>query len=511
MPDSPKISPGVKRLLISELLIVLLLIGGRGIAVYLYGQRDEVQQKDIPITNLNVDVFELQEHDFQEIFTGFGTARADREVIVAAQVAGEIIDIHPELKVGQFVSAGQFIPPTDGPSSQRDADLLARIDARDLVQREAQAQTRIEEAEAEVERLGVQEKTTVRQLEQAKKIFATLTADLKRAERAASRGAASESELSRAQLEVQRYEDSMLQLENQLESLPIQVKAAEQRKQAAVADRVQAANDIKRTEVVPPFDGVVSEVFVEKGQYLRPGERIVQLTDPNKVEIPVSLGFEDFVQLEALLATSDTTELRPKVTLAENETSAPRWTGVLQRVSPVADPRSRTVEVFAEVENKSDVPPLLPGAFVYARIDGPIYRQRLLVPREAIRDGAVFVVREVDADVETKSDDNKANASDVEVESESEEPKTKTVTRAFRVPVKTRRTFQALVEVVVPQSSDSIDADHTDVRLQAGDRIVMTNLDIIEDGKDVVIQEKRSVASELAEIRVPLIRLIDED
>ena len=117
-------SSAVRRLIISQILILVLI----GISLFvfqlLYAGRPEVQEKQAETASLNVDVFEVGRLDFREVLTGFGTARADREVVLAAQVTGEIVDIHPGLKIGQKVFAGRMITSPDEPSQQRDADLF---------------------------------------------------------------------------------------------------------------------------------------------------------------------------------------------------------------------------------------------------------------------------------------------------------------------------------------------------------------------------------------------------
>lgn len=452
---------GVRRLIISEILIVVLLILSFGAFQLLRAQKPEVQQKDITATKLNVDVFVSTPVTFQELLTGFGTATADREVIVAAQVSGEVVDIHPQLKVGQSVAAGQLVSSADRPSEYRDADLLAKIDPRDLQQRVNQAANSIGEAEDEINRLKVQQENLERQLVQAQAVLDTLKDEYERAKTADNRNVGTKTELNRALLEVQRYEDNIIQLQNQAASIPLQISAAEKRLLSSQADQQQAENDLGRTEVYPPFDGILSEVFVEKGRYVRAGDQLVRLTDPSIVEVPVSLGLEDFMQLQELLAQG----LTPQVSMAENETAEPRWTGKLVRASPEADSRSRTVEVYAEVRNVDSETALLPGTFVYSQVDGKTYSDAILVPREAIVDGYVYVV------------DSKGIA--------------------HKRSVKTSRRFQSLV--MVPEG------------LQPDEQLILTNLDIVQDGQEVSVQSSTDVAKELSAVRAPLIRLVDSD
>lgn len=516
MSDSPRISPGVKRLLISELLIVVLIITGAVSVKVMEQWKPVVEEREIEVNLRKVDVFRVEKHDYEEILTGFGTARADREVIVAAQVAGEIIRTHEQLKVGTRVTT---------------QDTLAELDKRDLEQRKKQAESKVLEADAEIKRLNLQSETVKKQLAQADKIFTTLKEDLDRMEELRSRNVGSKTELNRARLELQRYEDSKLQLANQLNILPEQIAAAEQRKEAARLEQEQSEIDLQRAEVKPPFDGIISDVFVEQGQYLRPGDRIVQLTAPDKLEVPISMGFEDYVLLAKMVKDGGSDIAPPRVSFATNETTQEHfWHGTLQRASPVANSQSRTVEVYAEVINESDAnSPLLPGAFVFARIDGPVHRNRMLVPKTSVRSVGkaaqekefVYAIREVQTSGEGDADNLntpsasgtktpvESTAADPAVASQADSPTPKETSpdseatsspryEVVRIPVTTRRKFQSLVEV----------ESGADRPLKVGDMIATTNLNLINEGTRVEIQGKSDAQTELHQLRVPLLRVV---
>lgn len=447
----------VRRLIFSEILIVVVLLFSVGVFRFLYASRPEVEQKEIDKVLLNVDVFECSPVDFQEMLTGFGTAQADREVILSAQVAGEVTEVNPLLKVGNSVSAASLEADSESPSQVRDADLLLKIDTRDYQQAVDQAETAIQEAQSEIDRLIVQEKNAKRQLETSRSVLQTLRQEYDRIQEGVSRRAASASELNRSLLEVQRYEDTIIQLENQLASLPLQKQAAQQRLARSRSQKQRAESDVSRTDIKPPFDGMISEVMVEQGQFVGVGAALLRLTDPQIVEVPVSLSFEDFLQIENDIAVGD----RPVAELSESETDAARWSGRVVRAAPEADAMSRTVQVYVEVLNDDQQERLLPGAFVHTRIAGTFHEQTLLIPREAITDGAVFVV-----------DDQNVT---------------------HRRPVKTGRRLQSMV--IVTEG------------LNAGDRVVITNLDVVEDDQEVVVQSSIAVANEVDRASNTLIRL----
>lgn len=457
-PDSSK--RVVRKILLSQFLIFLVLLGSGVVFARLYLTQPSVREKEVETARLNVDVFQVQPVDFQELVTGFGTARADVETVVAAEVAGQIEHTHPQLEVGATVSAGGNRPNDSAPSQTQPADVLVQLDRRDYQEQVQQADTRISEAQAEIDRLKLQQANVSRQLKQATAVLATLREEYARLENGVRRQVSTPSQLNQALLEVQRYEDTIIQLENQQAALPLQVQAAEQRLASARLQKTRAENDVQRTAITPPFDGVVNEVFVERGQYVRPGEPIVRMMDLSRVEVPVAIGFDAHLQLETLLSAGT----KPAVHLAPNETSGSVWQGYMVRMAREADPRSRTVQVFVEVNNQESSVPLLPGAFVHARIDGVQHTDRILVPREALLDGTVYVVDSTGI--------------------------------ARRREVETGPRYQSLVQI--------------ESGLQAGDLVVLTNLDIVEDGRQVEVQTETDVRQELMVLRSPNIRLLPQ-
>ena len=188
MTTTPRSLSPVKRLIISEVLIVLILGFSFLAFKLLYAQKPAVQEKQTELVRLNVDVFAVQRISFQELLSGFGTVRADREVILAAQVSGEIIEVHPQLEVGHHVAAGRLLTTPAGPSTQQDADQLLKIDPRDYLQRVEQAANRIAELRTEIEQLNVQKTNVARQLVQGQSVLKTISEEFDRLKRAVDRG-----------------------------------------------------------------------------------------------------------------------------------------------------------------------------------------------------------------------------------------------------------------------------------------------------------------------------------
>src|SRR5690606_20002969 len=147
------------RSLISVLLCLAAIVLGAVGFVALASLKQPPAERQPEPRVFNVEVFDVQPADLREVVTGFGTARADREVEIGAQVAGEIVDIHPRLKVGESVSAGE--------STRERGTPLLTIDRQAYEERARQARLRLEEDAAELARLDQEDANTARTLAKA--------------------------------------------------------------------------------------------------------------------------------------------------------------------------------------------------------------------------------------------------------------------------------------------------------------------------------------------------------
>lgn len=445
----------MKRTLINVIGGLVVLAGAIAGFAGLFAMRPEAQEREAVEQVYNVQVFDAGAFHLEEIVTGFGTARADREVIVAAQVAGEITGLHPNLRVGQKLSGA-----TD--------EVLAQIDPRSYQQRVDRAVNQLSEAETEISRLQREKENNARLLAQARRDLVTIREQYDRVRKNKTLGAASATEVTRALLEVRQYEQTILTLENQGNLLPVQLEAARKRKASNETDIKLARLDLENARIEAPFAGVVSEVMVEKGQYVRSGDSLIRLTSNDLVEVPLPLPLADFLKVEKLLQSG----VRPQVELAVNETASAQWTGQVVRVAPEVDSATRTAMVFVLVDNKSGLAaspqgtrrvPLRPGTFVQARISGPKHHSTVVIPRDAAFGGKVFV------------------AKDDRVEE--------------RV-VRFGETLQSLVIV-----EDGV---------AAGEQVVITNLDVLRPNVRISVRKHVTLSDELSKQRSLAVRLLPD-
>lgn len=365
---------------VSVLLSILALVAGVVGFGKLASLKPEIRTREIQEPVYNAEVFRVRRRNLQEIVSAFGTAQADREVVLSAQVAGEVVELRPDLRIGAALRPG-------GASQSSPVDVLVKIDRESYQRRYDQLAAVIAEDEAELDRLAREKQNNELLYQNAQEDLKTYREEFERVLALREKGAGSVSAVNQARLELQRYQTVLVRARNDLDLYPQRKAQAERRKESHEAELRIAALDLQRTEVIPPFPGTISEVMVEWGQYVRVGDPLIRLTDTSRVEIPVAVTLADHRRLSRAIARGDW----PRVELAVNQTAAARWQGQIRRVAPEIDELTRTAMVYVEVENDGSDDPLLPGTFVHARVEGPVMRQAVVIPRDALIDGHVIV------------------------------------------------------------------------------------------------------------------------
>jgi RND family efflux transporter MFP subunit len=439
-------SPPVRRGVLSVVGVTLVLALAGGVYGRLAALRQPAPERTVEPKAYNVEALRVEAIDYPEILTGFGTARAGREVVLSAEVVGQIIDIHPRLDVGIRVRGAEIGRDNEGRTDPRPGELLCQIDSDTYRRKFEQAEARLRTDETERGLIDQQEANTTRLLDKSRLDYRLNEEEYNRIEGLRKKNVTSESDLTKARLDLQRYRETVLGLENDLALYPNRREQLERRLDMHRADLELAKLELARTEVRPPFTGVLAEVMIERGQHVKVGDPLVKLVDLSHIDVAISLPLEESSKLTPLLLKGET----PRVTLSENEQAPPRWTGNVVRISPKADEATRTVKVYVEVDNSRQTAPLLPGTFVFAKIQGPVRVGVTLVPRDAMIRGGVLVA---------------------------------TDGRSFRRELKLGdrlRTVQEVKSGLVP-----------------GEEVILTNLDVLTDGARVNVRKSRSASEEL--------------
>ena len=281
---------------------------------------------------VRVETVEVREEPMPRSLLLTGTLRAAQQTDLAANAMGRVLETLVER--GAEVKKG---------------DLLARLDVRaaSLTAAEAQAMAALARR---------QESTAKRECERYKTLFA--------------QGAIGQAELDR--------------VADQCQSSPLSVAAAEAR--ARAASQVVGDGHIRA-----PFAGVVTERFVDAGEYVRTDTKVVSL---------VSL---DALRLEITVPEASIGKVAPGGTLTFEVPAYPgrRFTGTVRYVGASVRETTRDLVAEAEVDNADRA--LRPGMFAsVALLAGetrvPVAPQGVVL----VREGSARVFAVVDRRLEER-------------------------------------------------------------------------------------------------------------
>ncbi|MFG1466617.1 HlyD family secretion protein [Xanthobacter sp. DSM 24535] len=275
--------------------------------------------------------------------------------VTDARVAADIVAVSS--RVPGWVTAVEVIAG----DTVRKGDVLVRIDDREsrLLVQELDAQLagiarRREEIEARIVLTGRQTESriTAKQaaVRAAEAALAATTAqrdlarqDNDRAEKLAPSGAITRARLDQTRAALEMAKQQVLSAQADLENARAALAEAEaareeltvlQRQlaelgpeeQRLLAQRERAALDLEDRTIVMPFDGVVDQTFMDEGEYVTPGQRLLMVHDPERVRV------------EANVKETDIRFFRPGkiVTITVDALPGRRFEGKVTRVGQAA-------------------------------------------------------------------------------------------------------------------------------------------------------------------------------
>ncbi len=132
----------------------------------------------------------------------------------------------------------------------------------------------------------------------------------------------------------------------QLEDVEIARNSAQSEREASRSRLVTARQQLERTEVRAPFDGIVSDRKVSAGDTTQIGKELLKVIDPT------SLRFEGFVSADSV----GEVEAGQKVWFKIHGFLDKEFAGVITRVNPAANTTTRQVEVLVKFDDARQQP-----------------------------------------------------------------------------------------------------------------------------------------------------------
>jgi len=403
----------VRRVVQAAALMIVFLGGGAAIAGLLIATRVEPPRTEVGVLPPVVEVVTLRPEDVTEQFVGYGTAEAERTARVSAEVAGNVVELVGEIREGDAVAGDQP---------------LIRLDDREYALNYDRAVALAAAEQAALDELQVERAKLTTLLQAAESELKLSESERNRVTRLFEQEQAAKQEYDFARIAYQQALRVVLGYDRELAKLEPRAARLRASKRSYESAAALARLNVERCVIRAPFAGSIDVLEVDVGDRVQAGSVLLTLVDRERVEVPLQLPAASYASVsagsECILVCESARDLS--------------WEGTIDRVAPVVNTQTRTYAAYVTVDNARQRRPLVPGTFVRARVSGRVLTDRWVVPRRAIRDGAVFV-----------ADDGTAR----------------------RRPVETALTI----------------ADRAVVagEFEAGDRLILTHLDAMADGAAV--------------------------
>lgn len=354
-------------------LIVLLLVVSGGIFGFLKATKAESQERTEPAQPVLVRAVVASPRAVERVWDGFGTVRSMSRARVAAEVTGLVIERPADAEPGRTIAKGA---------------LLVAIDPADYEAALTRATRSAEALLSQINGLAIETERITSQLALSSEEIAAAERDLERTRQALDQGAGSPGEIDAKLSALRRSQREQDALRQQLELIPSRRLSLEAERAARLADLRVAEKNLARTRVRSPIAGEIQSVLPRAGDFVTAGTPVAEVVDLSRVEVPLRLPASSAAWLGKVIGADEAVSLWTGPAVGR-----PDHVGRITRLSPEADPASRTITVFVEVTQDPDrADRLLPGAFVQGRVRTPDPAERVVLPRRSIRSGRVYLI-----------------------------------------------------------------------------------------------------------------------
>jgi len=306
--------------------------------------------------------------DVRRQWDGYGTAEAMDSADVPARVTATVIGIPDRVLAGSSVESGA---------------VLVRLDDSDFARQEEIARHAIADIDAQLRRIGIQQKSWTERVRLAGEQVTLARAEFDRVFAAFERGVAKQREVDTAkQGWIATLRDETAAREEH-DGLSPRRSALEAQRLGHESQLRLARQNVERCRITSPIAGVIQTVDVEVGESLAAGQLVARVVDLRRIEVALRLPSS----ARATIGLDDRVELRATGSADRS------WSVRVARIAPENDATTRTMGVFVEVEqDPTRRGTLVPGQFVRGRVTASDPETRWVIPRRALAGERVLLV-----------------------------------------------------------------------------------------------------------------------
>ncbi len=260
-----------------------ILILGLGVFGFMYFGRapevptDNARQDAANVAPL-VEVADVKAWDQAFHLDIDGEATTYRVLTVGAEVTGRVLSKPESTRSGTFVNKG---------------DLLFEIDSINYQLDEQRLQARVAQAREELKAVEVDIENTETLVKLAEEENQLQKNHLERVRTLYERKATSDSEMDNAARQELTSRNALQTQQNQRNAMMQLKKTKEASLKLAQAELERTSVDLQRCRIVSPITGRIVDDMKEEGDYVKPGDPLVHVSDSSRMEIKCSLKSEE--------------------------------------------------------------------------------------------------------------------------------------------------------------------------------------------------------------------------
>jgi len=363
--------------LFKTIRVFLVLLVAIVIAATLVIMRPKAERQVPDQKGRLVEVFPARAENIQMVVESFGTVAPRESLKLVAQVPGQVVDINPAFKEGNFIEKGTR---------------LIQIDPRSYSLEVKRRKVQIKESEAELKRLKQEVVNLESRVKIAESDVVLARNEYLRLKKLIERKVIAQSQMDRAEQAYLASRERLQALENQLALIGPQKEQLIAAREMAEVMYQQANLDLERSGISAPFDGWVLEKAIEVGQHVNVGQQLGSIYKAGELDIEVNIPTREFNWLPA--GIGEDTYVAADI-IFKNTGDPQVWQGRVARVKARMDERTRTLPVVIEVDDTSKAEAsdggfrLRPGMFVTIKIKGEAVDHVFVLPRHTVYAGDV--------------------------------------------------------------------------------------------------------------------------
>ena len=341
-----------------KFLLPLGVIVGGVLLAWLVSARPEAERRSVPPPSLLVEVATAERQPVTFVVRTQGAVTPRTSTTLVSEVSGQIVEVSPAFVKGGFFASG---------------DVLARIDPRNY-------RTALKRARSEVAKAKTKVATEHGLAAYAYRDW----------QRLRSLGAAeADAQASDLALRKPQLAEAVAGLES------------------AEADLEKATEDLNRTEIRAPYDGMVRNKRADIGQFVNVGTALAETFAIDYAEVRLPLPQNELQYLD--LPGSHGGATLPVTLRADIGGVAHAWEGRVVRTEGVFDAESRVLHLVAQVDDPyrlrgaSHAEPLRVGTFVSAAIEGRAGGDLFVIPRHSLQRGKTLWLVEDDMTIQPRN------------------------------------------------------------------------------------------------------------